>query len=286
MAGKFESKTKQSSKKGLIGIICVLVVAIGFTVLMVSLRENAKAKEMSEETITATQPIQTFSTASTIQNSLPILETTIPIIETTEATTETIAADNNSVTYAAFYAATNMTRNELTTKVGKSGTSYFYKDIELLSEDVEWITNPINKEGTVNQGAIYRKMAKLLAGFNMFLNDGSNYCELLTGMPYSNRDDFADYASNADDFICMEEELYHILKKFESLETASGTFDFPNNTFHFVIDDLTVCAAEMQISEEMLGYVLAMMDEYAFSFTFESNSCAIDYDALFDFGWN
>lgn len=228
MAGKFESKTKQRSKKGLIVIIGILVVAIGFTVLMVSLRENAKAKEMSTETITVTQPIQTFSTTSAIQDTLPIMETTIPIIETTEATTATITADNNSVTYTAFYAATNMTRNELTTKVGKSGTSYFYKDIELLSEDVEWITNPINKEGTVNQGAIYRKMAKLLAGFNMFLNDGSNYCELLTGMPYSNRDDFAGYASNAGEFICMEEELYHILKKFESVEAASGTFDFPN----------------------------------------------------------
>ena len=213
----------------------------------------------------------------------PVQETTVPQQESTIAFSEN---ESESKVYQSFITATNLCAEDLTKKSSSAGVAYYYKGHPLLSEDAEWIENPINKEGTVNQGAIYRKIAKLLAGFNMFLNDGSDYCELLTGMAYSNRDAFLPYVSNASEFICMENGLYHTLKKFEKTESVSGTFDFSNNTFHFVIDDLTSCAVQMQISEEMLGYVLAMMDEYAFSFTFNGNSCSVDYDALVDFGWN
>lgn len=213
----------------------------------------------------------------------PVEETLAPPQETT---TKNTINDSESEVYRAFVIATNLSVSDLRKENDNSGATYYYKGLPLLSEDVEWIENPINKEGTVNQGAIYRKIAKLLAGFNMFLNDGSDYCELLTGMEYSSREDFATYVANAGEFICMEDCLYHVLKKFETLESVDGSFDFPNDTFHLAIADLTACAAEMQISEEMLGYVLAMMDEYAFEFTFSDNSCAIDYNALIDFGWN
>lgn len=48
-----------------------------------------------------------------------------------------------------------------------------FKGIKLLSEDCEWVDSLLNTKGTVNQGAIYRKMAMLseYAPTNSFENN-------------------------------------------------------------------------------------------------------------------
>lgn len=204
----------------------------------------------------------------------PTTETTIPETEPPKI----------SATYSSYLTATTLTKANLKKENSATGTKYYYKDLPLLSEDVEWIENSINKEGTVNQGAIYRKLAKLLEGYAIHMNNGGSYSKYIFGDTVST-DDFGQYATIVSEFITSEDSLYHVLKKFESLECVEGNFDYANNSWSFTVPDLTQCAEEMQISEEMLGYIFAMLDEYAPTITFDGNSCTFEFEPQFDFGF-
>lgn len=59
----------------------------------------------------------------------------------------------------------------------------------------------------------------------------------------------------------------HALKK---------SFDCENQKYN-IISNLSECANELMISEKMLGYIFAMMEEYAPTFNFGGNSCTINY---------
>lgn len=189
------------------------------------------------------------------------------------------------VVYNTYVTAITLTKADLTKKNTSTGTKYYYQDLPLLSEDVEWIDNPINKNGTVNQGAIYRKLAKLLTGYTLGLNNGSSYSKYIFGDDCST-DEFSKHAPIVSEFITNEDSLYHILKKFESLECVEGNFDYANNYWSFSIADLTQCAEEMQVSAEMLGYIFALLDEYAPTISFNGNSCTFELKSSHDFGFN
>lgn len=204
-------------------------------------------------------------------------------IETENTSSETILSiqdptekvETFSATYNAFLTATNLMVSDLT--VTDSG-KYYYNDLIILSQDTEYlyIYSYLDKEPQINQGALYRTIAKYLDGYEMMLNNGKSYSDTLLGFEVSGTD-FAPYAENASKFISLEDPLFSVLTKFSQLESIEGNFDFINNNFSFSIPDLTACAQEMMISEEMLGYVLAMLDEYAPTISFEGNSCNFEY---------
>jgi hypothetical protein len=211
---------------------------------------------------------------------------TITIESTNQNSTESSGSEADMhVVYNTFVTATTLTKADLTKKITSTGTKYYYLDLPLLSEDVEWIDNPINKNGTVNQGAIYRKLAKLLAGYTLGLNNGSSYSKYIFGDDISTNE-FGRYASIVSEFITNEDSLYHILKKFESLACVEGNFDYANNYWSFSIADLPQCAKEMQISEEMLGFIFALLDEYAPIISFDGNSCTFELKSSHDFGFD
>lgn len=211
--------------------------------------------------------------------------TSLPTESITEITTPETEPPEISATYSAYITATTLKKANLKKENSTLGTKYYYNnDLPLLSEDVEWIENPINKEGTVNQGAIYRKLAKLLEGYAFHMNNGSSYSKYIFGDSVS-IDEFGQYATIVSEFITNEDSLYYVLKKFESLECVEGNFDYANNIWYFSVANLTQCAEEMQISEEMLGYIFAMLDEYAPTITFDGNSCTFEFESMFDFGF-
>lgn len=141
---------------------------------------------------------------------------------------------------------------------------YSYKDIPLLSEDCGDII--------IDQGAIYRKVATLLEGFNMGLNNGSQYSEYVIGKYISDKSDFEPYYTSLSKFITNNNSLENVMNKFASLDSVKGNFDTNAKSYNFQITNLTECAKEMQISEEMLGAILAMIDEYAPTVEFTDNS--------------
>ena len=171
-------------------------------------------------------------------------------------------------------------KKEYNSFLGK--TQYYYDGLQILSEDVEWLDNPQNTSKRLNQGALYRTVAKKLAGYFMNINDGSAYCEVLTGKQWVDSTMFEPLAKNAETFIVLDDssQLETIMRKFQSLQTVTGTFDFGYSTFgkySFDISNLTECAEEMQISEEMLGYIFALLDEFAPTIAFSGNSVHFEY---------
>ena len=199
-----------------------------------------------------------------------------------ETTAENTMPETNTISIAeeTYNDAISATKSDLTGSEGK----WYYKGIPLLSDDCEWIDSPLNKNGTVSQGVVYRKIAKMLWGSDFekrrFLYDYRDISELLLGFVPETVDEYIPYGKNASEFITINKQLESIMKKFETMETISGEYDFEYGDFgKFIIDipDMTACAEEMQVSEEMFGYILAMLSEYAPTITFDNNSCHIEY---------
>lgn len=229
-------------------------------------------KQMEEES-TETSIISTVATNETQVNN-DSADKEITVYPT--PTQETISKEEQSATYEAFLTATNLMVSDLTlTDSGK----YYYNDLIILSQDTEHLSmyTHLDTEPQINQGALYRTIAKYLDGYEMMLNNGKSYSDTLLGFEVSGTD-FAPYAENAGKFISLEDSLFNVLTKFSQLESAEGNFDFVNNSFSFSVPDLTACAKEMMISEEMLGYIFAMLDEYAPTISFDGNSCYFEYE--------
>lgn len=185
---------------------------------------------------------------------------------------------------AAYNTACSLSIDQLDKKYSSfSGTtSYYYGELIIQNEDVEWLNSSRNTNKTLNQGALYRTIAKYLAGYSMKLNNGSAYCEIFTGKQWIDNSTFEPLAKNAATFIVTDatEQLKSIMRKFQSLQSVTGQFDFEAGKlgkYTFDIPDLTKCAEEMQISEEMLGYIFALLDEFAPSISFNENSVHFEY---------
>ena len=147
----------------------------------------------------------------------------------------------------------------------KTQRGYAYNDINLLSEDVAWIDNPLNKRGTVNQGALYRKMATLLEGYGGGLTKYEIAAEHILPEIPETREEFAEYYPDLSTYIVTKDPFVAVMKRFEKLDSVEGSFDYesgPAGAYDITIPDVRECAAELQISEEMLGYILAMLTEY------------------------
>lgn len=118
----------------------------------------------------------------------------------------------------------------------------------------------------------------------MGINNGSSYAEIMCGIEWTNKTDFEPYVENASKFIVSNNQIKAIMKEFQLLGSVSGEYDFDYGKFgKYTIDiyDLAACAKEMKISEEMLGYILAMLSEYAPTISFDNNSCHIDYKSYY-----
>lgn len=195
--------------------------------------------------------------------------------QNTQSSTE---ISTTSIVENTYNTACNLTIDDLDEEASFSGTRHYYKGLIIQSDDEEWLTSSRNTEHTLSQGAIYRTIASYLEGFSMGWNDGRTYAEIMTGVEWTSQADFEPYATNASGFICTDDMLTNIMKKFETVSCVNGEFDHENKTYHIFISDLANCAEEMMISEEMLGYIFAMLDEYAPTISFDGNTCTLDYE--------
>lgn len=138
--------------------------------------------------------------------------------------------------------------------------NYSYNGIKFLYSDCD----SIEKEDIVKPGAFYRKMAEKMDRFMMVGEYDSDYEEYISSILGYVPNEFRDYKyANLTLYITTSSNPQNrIMEEIESLDCSFGNFDYENENYEFVITDLQKCAAEMGISEEMLGYTLAMLDEY------------------------
>lgn len=165
----------------------------------------------------------------------------------------------------AYDEALSITRKDITS----DGTAYYFGDINILKEDVEWIDMyPNTDENTkINQGAIYRSLAKKLRGFyigdDKYYGNWKSICPTIFGFEALDTwEEMLPYVEDAIIYITDNNSLPEIMNKLQGLECVEGRFDYEARNFDFVINDVSQAASELKISEEMLGYILASLDEY------------------------
>lgn len=186
----------------------------------------------------------------------------------TSGTNET----NTSEVKVAYDKATNLTVNDLE-KDSLGG--YEYNGLLIVETDREWIANSLNDKGTVEAGALYRSMATQLEGYTFAsynLWKGSVVPVLFGFDKPETKDELNPYIDSVKDYIVLESPLKSVMNKLSTLSCAEGTINTDTGEYDFEITDLTQAANEMKITEEGLGYILAMVNEYGAMVEFGDNS--------------
>lgn len=167
-------------------------------------------------------------------------------------------------THKAFVDATTLEMS----KLEKDGRGYEFNGIHISQSELTYLED----------GALYRSLAEQLEGFyvigeNFYSGWGKTVVRTVFGT--EKKESFSEMQKDVDyamEFITPNSTLPQVLTKFQSLSVVSGDFDYEKGNFSFTISDLTSAANEMRITEKMLGYILAALEEYAPETSFEANS--------------
>lgn len=136
------------------------------------------------------------------------------------------------------------------------------------SYQYEGITVPDSEVNNIEAGTMYRSISRQLEGFYLFgnmiyKNWNTEIASTVFGIDKpESYDDMKPYVDSVFSYITPDATLPQILSWIQECTTVSGEFDYEKANFSFEITDLTATAKEMHITEKMLGYVLAVIDEY------------------------
>ena len=161
--------------------------------------------------------------------------------------------------YEAYMTAVSLTGEDL------EGGSY--EDLLLLTEDRDWVHSPANKEGTVKDGALYRKLGALIWGNSSDRGHNESWTivsEYVLGYVADSYSEYLPYAQNAARyFLYGDFTLDDVVSPLLELESVreTGARDPSRYEYHFNIPDLKACSEEMQVTEKALGYLLAQLNE-------------------------
>lgn len=185
-----------------------------------------------------------------------------------ESDEKNIEEQNNSTVYDAYIEAININKEELV----ESQLSTTYHGIKINEEELQYLES----------GAIYRSLARKIEGFYMDFSKNNyepnntndkNSMSFICGIEEQPTwEEMKVYVDKARLIVKEENALQSIMSTFQQVECISGNFDFDNNIYDFEIHDLKETSAQLGISEEMLGYTLALLEEYAPSVEFGKNS--------------
>ena len=127
--------------------------------------------------------------------------------------------------------------------------------------------SPSNKEGTVKDGALYRKLGALIWGNSSERGHNESWTivsEYVLGYVADSYSEYLPYAQNAARyFLYGDFTLDDVLSPLLELESVreTGARDPSRYEYHFNIPDLKACSEEMQVTEKALGYLLAQLNE-------------------------
>ena len=183
----------------------------------------------------------------------------------TESIYRNIYVQHPSEVYRAYQEAKNLNNAELNTS---DQYRTMYNDIQIIDSELPYLED----------GAIYRSLCKKIEGFYMeigkFFYSGDNpSLEIILGfdsMP--TWDEMKPYVDKAAQVVTTTNTLQSVMTAFNNLDSVNGTFDYRNNIYDFEITNLDKAASDLGISKRMLGYILAMLDEYGPDVEFGDNS--------------
>ena len=166
-----------------------------------------------------------------------------------------IQADPPSEVEAIYNMATTLTKD----KCSKDSLGmYSYNGITFTINDSEWLDNPMNKSGQVTPSAFYVKLAKCLEGFSIG-NSWESYSPHILGYTPESREAFGELVDDLSSFIVYDHPGQALLKKFQTVSCVEITGE--DKDYDVTITSLSECAEEMGISQEMLGYIIAALND-------------------------
>ena len=183
----------------------------------------------------------------------------------TESIYRNIYVQHPSEIYRAYEEAKNLNEAELDTS---DPYRTMYNDVQIVSSELPYLED----------GAIYRSLCKKIEGFYMeigktFYSENNPSLEIILGIePKSTWEEMKPYVDKAAQIVTDTNTLQSVMTAFDKLDSINGTFDFTNNTYDFEITDLDKAATDLGISKRMLGYTLAMLDEYGPTVEFGDNN--------------
>lgn len=150
--------------------------------------------------------------------------------------------------------------------------NYKFKDYAIASSSVV----KVGGEYVVNQGAMYDEIA---AGLWLCCDLGKSpeqlnnemFLTVLIGTD-EQPENWSELADDLYTFINLDATEKEIIARLETLDGTTGTFDYEMRQYEFTISDVNIAAEELNISREMLGYVLAKLNEYPSTITFNGDS--------------
>lgn len=150
--------------------------------------------------------------------------------------------------------------------------NYKFKDYAIASSSVV----KVGGEYVVNQGAMYDEIA---AGLWLCCDLGKSpeqlnnemFLTVLIGTD-EQPENWSELADDLYTFINLDATEKEIIARLETLDGTTGTFDYEVRQYEFTISDVNIAAEELNISREMLGYVLAKLNEYPSTITFNGDS--------------
>lgn len=153
---------------------------------------------------------------------------------------------------------------------------YEFKGYPISKDSV----SKIGSELVINQGTMYEEIAGGLAlycdfGLSQSLDEA--FFQILIGSG-NEPENWNELANDLYSFILLDGTEKDIVSKLETLDCVSGTFDYDVRSYSFEIADLEKAASDLCISHEMLGYVLAKLNEYTDDIIFDGNSvtCSLE----------
>lgn len=210
-----------------------------------------------------------------IPDSTQEVETVIPEQETQKPVEDEITEPPQTVEKTAVQQAYEDMLNG-TEFLSLTNTGYTFKGYVISKENVVKIGDNL----VINQGAMYEEIG---AGIDLYCEFGLS--QLLDDVFFSV---LLDADGEPEDWDELSQELYgfitadgtdkEILSKLETLSTVSGSFDYEDRNYSFEIADLEKTAEELHISQEMLGYVLAKLNEYTDNLVFEGNKLICSFE--------
>lgn len=185
---------------------------------------------------------------------------------------EETATDNISDVETIYNTITNLTKADCTKD---SLGLYSYNGITFLQEDCDMIDGPFNKNNSVEASVFYKKLAMCLEGFS-FGNSWSDYSPHILGYTPASRDEFALLVDDLSAYITTANVAEALITKFETVSCCMVTAD-EEQLYTIEISDVSTCAEEIGISEEMLAYILGAFHDQGATISFEGNRCIIEY---------
>lgn len=183
----------------------------------------------------------------------------------TESIYRNIYVQHPSEVYRAYQEAKNLNNAELNTS---DQYRTMYNDIQIIDSELPYLED----------GAVYRSLCKKIEGFYMkigkiFYSGDNPSLEIILGIDsMPTWDEMKPYVDKAAQVVTTTNTLQSVMTAFNNLDSVSGTFDYKNNIYDFEITNLDKAASDLGISKRMLGYILAMLDEYGPDVEFGDNS--------------